>query len=147
MLYTIDRIQQLLFIIPRIMCIANRGVYVAEWQMPFTSNNKPLMWIRTSTPIWSAKISRHLSINRGCLVGGKNCLLFVGAWFCPRFLVVSVLPIILVVLCLLFCLSSSCVLYAEHCQFLWIVYSWLLLRFSLKLISMVSSLYSFPGFI
>ena len=105
MLYTIDskfyRIHQLLFIIPRIMCIANRGVYVTQWLMPFTSNNKPLMWIRTWTPTWSAKISRHLSINRGCLVGDKNCLSFAGAWFYPRFLVVSVLVIILVI-CVVF---------------------------------------------
>jgi hypothetical protein len=105
MFYTIDskfyRIHQLLFIIPRIMCIANRGVYVTQWLMSFTSNNKPLTWIRTWTPIWSAKISRHLSINRGCLVGDKNCLPFAGAWFCPWFLVVSVLVIILVI-CVVF---------------------------------------------
>ena len=153
MIYKIDnkfyRIHQLLFIIPRTMCIANRGVYVAQWLMPFTSNNKPLMCIRTSTPIWSVKVSRHLSMTRVCLVGGKNCLPFAGAWFphpgfwwCP-----CCSSLWLTVLCFLFCLSSFCVLYAEHCQFLWIVYSWFLLRVSLKFISMVSSFYSFLGFL
>ena len=36
-----------------------------------------------------------------------------------------------IVVCFLFCLSSSCVLCTQCCQFLWIVHSWLFLRFSL----------------
>jgi hypothetical protein len=36
-----------------------------------------------------------------------------------------------IVLCFLFCLSSSCVLCTQFRQFLWIVHSWLHLRFSL----------------
>ena len=31
------------------------------------------------------------------------------------------------------CFTSSCVLYAQYCQYHWIVYSWLSLRFSLTL--------------
>ena len=38
------------------------------------------------------------------------------------------------VLCFLFCLSSSCVLCTQCCRFLWIVHSWLPLRFSLAFI-------------
>jgi len=33
-----------------------------------------------------------------------------------------------------FCFSSSCVLCAQCCQFLWIVYFWLCLRFSLTFV-------------
>jgi hypothetical protein len=35
---------------------------------------------------------------------------------------------------ILFCLSLSCVLCTQCCQFLWIVHSWLPLRFSLTLV-------------
>ena len=51
----------------------------------------------------------------------------------------SVLLILLdfCVLFLFFCLSLSCVLCTQCCQFLWIVHSWLLLRFSLSFISIV----------
>jgi hypothetical protein len=34
----------------------------------------------------------------------------------------------------LFCLSSSCIVCAQCCQYLWIVHSWLLIRFSLTYI-------------
>jgi hypothetical protein len=39
------------------------------------------------------------------------------------------------VLCFLICLSSSCILCAQCCQCLWIVHSWLPLRFSQTFIS------------
>jgi hypothetical protein len=35
------------------------------------------------------------------------------------------------VFCFLFCLSLSCILCTQYCQFLWIVHSWLPLQFSL----------------
>ena len=38
------------------------------------------------------------------------------------------------ILCCLLCSCSFCVLCAQCCQFLWIVHSWLLLRFSLTFI-------------
>ena len=54
-----------------------------------------------------------------------NCLPFVSTWGHPWFLVRSVLLIFLVfcvLLCFMFCLSSSCVLCAQCCQCLWIVF-------------------------
>ena len=36
--------------------------------------------------------------------------------------------------CFGFCISSSCVLYTQCCQFLWVVHSWLPIRYSLKVI-------------
>ena len=45
-------------------------------------------------------------------------------------------------LCFCVCLSSSCVLCVRCCQYLWIVRSWLTLRFSLSLIHHILSLLS-----
>ena len=68
----------------------------------------------------------------------KEELFTICTWVHPGFSVGSVLLIILVfcvvlycVLSVLFCFSSSCVLCTQCSQFIWIVHSWLTLRFSL----------------
>ena len=43
------------------------------------------------------------------------------------------------VLCFLFCLSSSCDLCAQCCQYIWVVHSGLPLRFSLTFIPLVTT--------
>jgi len=55
------------------------------------------------------------------------------SWVYPLFLVGSVLLIILV-FCLVFYLSSFCVLCAHCCQCLWIVRCWFCLRFSRRFV-------------
>jgi hypothetical protein len=39
-----------------------------------------------------------------------------------------------IALCFLFCLSSSCVLNAQYCQFLWFVHFWMRLWFLERLL-------------
>ena len=57
-----------------------------------------------------------------CLIGGRNCLSCASTWVYPRFLVGSVCSPVLVFCVMFFALlvSSSCVLCAQCCQFLWI---------------------------
>ena len=65
-----------------------------------------------------------------------NCFPFADAWVHPRFLVGSVLLIVLV-FCVAFLLGFVClraVVCTLCCQFLWIVHSWLPLRFSVTFI-------------
>ena len=53
---------------------------------------------------------------------------------CSRFFLASVLFIFIIFLVVSVFLSTSCVLCIQCCQYLWIVYSWLSLRFSLTFI-------------
>ena len=64
-----------------------------------------------------------------------HAVLVIGLY---EFLVRPVLLVILVFCFALFYLSSSCVLCAQCCQRLWIVHSWLPLRFSLTFILLSS---------
>ena len=74
----------------------------------------------------------------GGLIRDRNCLPFASSWVHPRCLVESVLLIFLVFCVVLWffllCLSSSCILCVQLFQCLWIVHSWLPLRFSLRFI-------------
>ena len=75
----------------------------------------------------------------GYFIRGRHYLPFAGAWVHLRVLVRSVMVIVLVFcVVFLFCLSSSCILCTLCCQFLWIVHSWLSLRFSLTFIYSIS---------
>ena len=74
-----------------------------------------------------------LVLHGGCLIRSRNCLFFASTWVhpdvwwgpgCSSFFKFSVF-------CFLFCLSLSCILCTQYCQFLWIVNSWLPLQFSL----------------
>ena len=71
-----------------------------------------------------------------CLIWYRKCVTFAGTWDNPDFMVGSVLLILLhicfVVLCFVCLHSVSC----DQCyQCLWIVNSWLPLRFSLRFIN------------
>ena len=70
-----------------------------------------------------------------CLIRSRhrNCLPFTSTCVLPLlFGGVRVVHLLSFLCCvILYCLSSSCVLCAKCCQCLWIVHSWLSLRFSL----------------
>ena len=60
---------------------------------------------------------------------------WVHHWFSEGFVLLKLL-IFCVVFLWLFFLSSYCVFYAQCCQCLWMIHSWLTLRFSLTFIRM-----------
>jgi hypothetical protein len=64
------------------------------------------------------------TIDGGCLIRSRNCLLFASTWVHPHFLYCGFLV----------CLFLFCVLCAQCYHYLWFVHSWLSIRFSLKLI-------------
>jgi hypothetical protein len=69
-------------------------------------------------------------------ISANNSHYLIATWLClvhPRFFVGSVL-FIFIVFCFVLCLSLYCVLPTKCWQYLWIVHSWLLLRFSLTFI-------------
>ena len=98
-----------------------------KWQRIFSSLRRllPSSWIH----IW---ITRRVSYKKNELLSQREHLVH------PWPLVVSLLLIYLVccVFVCVFCSSLSRVLCAQCCQCLWIVHSWLILRFSLNFYSM-----------
>ena len=82
---------------------------------------------------WSDVLFMLLVSNMMSLVRDRNCLPFRSTCVHHRFLVGSVLLIILA-FCVVFCWSSSCVLCAPCYQCISIVHSWLYILFSLTFI-------------
>ena len=77
-------------------------------------------------------------INRGCLIRSRNCLPLESTRVHPRFfggISVADISFLYRVVCVFcFCCSSFHVLFAQCCLCLWIVHSWLSIRFSLTFI-------------
>jgi len=86
-----------------------------------------------------SKLTKRVSYKRQELLARRGRLLNPGCWWDSCCSVILVLPLfahLFTFMCCVFllCLFSSCILCTRSCQFLWIVHSWLPLRFSQTLI-------------
>ena len=81
-----------------------------------------------------------------CLITSRNCLPFARIWVRFWFLVRCVWDIFSVfcVLFVLLCVSSFCVSCTQCCLYLWIVYSWSTIQFSMLPVSSALSILDRP---